>query len=85
MTKKQLEDRVADLERRVQELEAQPREQHTHFHSHVGYVQQPYVQPTIPLPLAPYYEPYKITCGDYGITNAAGAVPWGTSTCGGIQ
>lgn len=68
MTKKQLEDRVAELERRVHELETAPKEQHYHYYPPVY---QPPVQPLAPT--LPNY-PNKIYIGD--------APPWGTTTCG---
>lgn len=47
MKTRALEDRIVELERRVKELEAQPREYHYHYHPPV--FQQPYAAPaTIP-------------------------------------
>jgi len=45
--KSALEAQVAELERRIKELEARPTETHTHFHTYPPVYQQPYV-PTIP-------------------------------------
>jgi hypothetical protein len=73
----ELERKVADLERRVKELEGQPREQHFHYHPPV------YVQPAQPIPTQ---EPYRIYIGDppgWGtivtspwIPNSNGTVTW---------
>lgn len=45
-------ERIADLERRVKELESQPRETHTHFHNYPPVYQPPsyapYVSPAAP-------------------------------------
>jgi hypothetical protein len=53
---KELEKKIADLEKRVKELETQPRENHYHYYPPVCV--QPY-QPSYPT-----FEPYRITCGD---------------------
>jgi hypothetical protein len=43
---RELLERVGEIERRVKELEAQPREYHYHYHPPA--VQQPYTSPVIP-------------------------------------
>lgn len=60
--KQNYEARIAELERRVKELEAQPKETHTHFHTYPPLYVQPYAppQPFQPTP----WEPYRITWGD---------------------
>jgi hypothetical protein len=74
MTKQDLEERVAELERRVKELEAQPREQHFHYHPPV------YVPPPQP---APAEQPYRIYIGDppgWGTTTIGPWITSGTAT-----
>jgi hypothetical protein len=66
-TIKELLGRIAELENRIQQLEAQPREHHYHYHSpvHVPPAPTPEVRPT------PFI-PYRV--GDLP--------PWGTVTIG---
>jgi hypothetical protein len=54
--------RINELERRVKDLEAQPKEQHTHFHTYPPVYQQPYVPYVSPAGPAP--SPWKWTIGD---------------------
>ena len=76
----QLKARIVELERRVKELEAQPREQHFHYHSPV--YQQPYGVPdAIPVPLQPT-SPYKIKIGDPSTVPNPLIPKWGSVTMG---
>ena len=61
-TIEELQARIVELERRIAVLEAQPREQHYHYHHPI--YQQPYGVPdTVTQPLQPI-TPYKVYIGD---------------------
>ncbi len=72
--------RIAELEHRVAELEAQPREQHTHFHTYPPVYVQPYPLPPPPIqPLIPTWEPWRITCETGIVGSGTNPLPLSTT------
>lgn len=70
----ELQKRVVELERIVKELQAQPRENHTHFH-----YPPVFQQPCVSIPSTwigdPQPQPYEIT---WGVSDSTGASPFST-------
>jgi hypothetical protein len=77
MTLKEALKRIEELERKVKQLEAAPKEQHTHFHTHPVY--QPY---TIPIQ-SPYPQPWQPWVGPTCGAGSMATMDLNALTCGG--